>query len=68
MSCCGIVEKVALVSRNNGEVEGGVLLANCVDKDYIAIDARSGRIVVIFSVDSVMGRGRSHGRGRGRGP
>lgn len=63
MPGCGKFEEVADVRRGNGEVEGGVLLADCVDEDYIAIDARSGGIIVELFVDSVMGRGRSYGGG-----
>lgn len=64
--CIG--EKVALVRRHNGEVEGGVLLADCVDKDYIAIDAGGGGVLVVLFVNCVMGRGRSHGSCCGRRP
>ena len=42
MSTCGIGEEVALVGSSNGEVEGRVLLAECLDEDYITIDARGG--------------------------
>lgn len=62
MPTCGIGKEVALVRMDNGEVEGGVLLANCVDKDHIAIDAGGSGVVVELFVDSVTGRGRSHSR------
>lgn len=55
MPTCGIAKEVALESSNNGEVEGRVLLANCVDKDYIAVDAGGSGIVVELFVDCVTG-------------
>ena len=51
----GVVEEVALGGRDNGEMEGGILLANCVDEDYIAVDTRGGGIIVELFVDSVAG-------------
>ena len=55
MPTCGIGEKVALVRRDNGEVEGRVLFADCLNKDYIAVDTGGGGVVVEFSVDCVTG-------------
>lgn len=49
----GIVEKVALEGRDDGEMEGGVLLANRIDMDYITVDARSGAVVIELFVDSI---------------
>ena len=51
----GIGEKVALVRRDDSEVKGGVLFADCLDKDYIAVDAGRGRILVELFVDCVTG-------------
>ena len=55
MPTCGIGEEVALVRRDDGEVEGGVLFADCLDKDYIAVDAGRSRIFVELFVDCVTG-------------
>lgn len=53
MPGCGEVEEIALGRRDDGEMKGGVLLANCVDEDYIGIDARRGGVLVEFVIDSV---------------
>lgn len=53
MPTCGIGEKVALVRRDDGEVEGGVFFADCLNKHYIAVDAGGGRVVVELFVDCV---------------
>ncbi len=53
MPSCGIGEEVALVRRGDGEVKGGVLLADCLNEDYIAVDTRGGGVVVELFVDCV---------------
>lgn len=44
------------------------MLANRIDEDYIAVDARSGAVVIELFVDSIAGRCRGRGRGCCRGP
>ena len=67
MPTCGVGQKVALVRRDDGEVEGRVSFADCLNKDYIAVDAGGGRVVIELFVDWVTSGRRCNVRCRNRG-
>ena len=53
----GVVEEVGAVCWCDSEMEFWVLLADCFDNDFVAVDAGSGGVVVEGTVDAVVGSG-----------
>ena len=51
MPGCAVGEEIALIARNDCEVEGGVLLADGIDEDDVAVDARGGAVIVVLFVN-----------------